>query len=46
MLDMITVGKLQPLKLIGKTISLEDSLDELVNMNTFNAVGVTVINKF
>ena len=46
MLEMIGQGKLKPEKLIGKTISLEDSLEELVNMNNFRGTGVTVINKF
>lgn len=46
MLEMIRQGKLQPQKLIGKTISLEESLAELVNMNSFTGRGVTVIDKF
>lgn len=46
MLEMIRQGKLQPQKLIGKMISLEESLQELVNMNSFSATGVTVINNF
>lgn len=46
MLEMIRQGKLQPEKLIGKTITLEDALPELVNMNSFTATGVTVIDKF
>jgi alcohol dehydrogenase len=46
MLAMIVSGKLQPEKLIGKTISLEGSLDELVNMNSFASTGVTVIDRF
>lgn len=46
MLEMIRKGKLQPEKLIGKTISLEESLEELVNMNNFTATGVTVIDRF
>ena len=46
MLDMIRQGKLQPNKLIGKTISLEDSIAELVNMNNFSGMGVSVIDKF
>ena len=46
MLEMIRQGKLQPEKLIGKTISLEDALPELVNMNNFTATGVTVIDRF
>jgi alcohol dehydrogenase len=46
MLKMISSGKLQPQKLIGKTISLEEALQELVNMNNFTATGVTVIDRF
>ncbi len=43
LLEMIEQGKLQPQKLIGKTVSLEDSLTELVDMNMFASNGVTVI---
>ncbi|MGC2237608.1 MAG: zinc-dependent alcohol dehydrogenase family protein [Pyrinomonadaceae bacterium] len=46
MLEMIRQGKLQPQKLIGKTISLEDALQELVDMNNFTGTGVTVIDRF
>jgi alcohol dehydrogenase len=46
MLAMITSDKLQPQKLIGKTISLEESLQELVDMNSFASAGVTVIDRF
>ena len=46
MLEMIRQGKLQPNKLIGKTISLEESVEELINMNNFNEIGVTVIDRF
>lgn len=45
-LEMIRVGKLHPEKLIGKTISLEESLEALVNMDSFPGAGVTVINRF
>lgn len=45
MLEMIRNGKLQPEKLIGKTVSLEEALNELVNMREYNGVGITVINK-
>lgn len=41
--DLIAKGKLHPENLIGKIISLEDSIDELVNMNSFSGTGVTVI---
>ena len=33
-------------KLIGKTISLDGSPEELSNMNNFSGTGVTVINEF
>mgnify|MGYP003381211046 CR=1 FL=1 len=46
MLEMIRVGRLEPQKLIGKTISLEDSITELVDMNSFAGTGVTVIDGF
>ncbi|UCF06557.1 MAG: zinc-dependent alcohol dehydrogenase family protein [bacterium] len=46
LLDMIQAGKLLPQKLIGKTIRLEESLEELVNMDSFSGIGVTVINEF
>jgi alcohol dehydrogenase len=46
LLAMIQAGKLSPQKLVGKRISLEESLDELVNMDSFAAIGVTVIDKF
>ncbi|HRH44249.1 MAG TPA: zinc-dependent alcohol dehydrogenase family protein [Pyrinomonadaceae bacterium] len=46
MLEMIRQGKLKPEKLIGKTISLEESIEELVNMNSFNGTGVMVIDRF
>jgi alcohol dehydrogenase len=45
-LAMIKSKKLCPEKLIGKTISLEESIEELVNMNKFAGTGVAVINKF
>ena len=46
MFEMISDGRLQPEKLIGKTISLEESMGELVNMNSFSGTGVTVIERF
>jgi alcohol dehydrogenase len=46
MLAMIQSGKLSPEKLIGKTISLEQSIDALMNMDKFEATGVTVATKF
>jgi len=46
LLSMIRAGKLSPEKLIGKRISLEESLDELVNMDSFSGTGITVIDRF
>ncbi len=46
MMGMIGEGKLEPEKLVGEKISLEDSLAALVRMDQFNNVGVMVINKF
>ena len=46
MLLMIENGKLQPEKLIGRTISLENAATKLPLMNTFEGTGVTVINSF
>ncbi len=46
LLAMIKAGRLFPEKLITKTISLEESLEELVAMDDFKGTGVTVINRF
>ncbi len=46
MLELIRIGKLQPQKLIGKTVSFEESMNELTNMDNFDSTGVTVIDRF
>ena len=46
MLEMIRVGKMQPQKLIGKTIDLDAAPNCLANLNEFNSIGVTVIDSF
>jgi len=46
MMAMIENEKLKPEKLLGKLISLEDSLTALMSMDEFNAAGVNVINRF
>lgn len=46
MLDMVRTGKLQPERLIGKEISLGESVDALMNMDRFEGAGVTVITDF
>ncbi len=43
---MIKAGKLSPEKLIGRTITLEQSIDALVKMDKFEGVGVTVVTEF
>ncbi len=46
MLRMIENEILQPELLLGKTINLEQSIDELMNMNNFQSSGITVIDQF
>jgi alcohol dehydrogenase len=46
MLAMITEGALQPHKLIGRTIGLDEAAEALVNMDRFDEVGVAVIDEF
>ncbi len=45
MLDMILSGDLQPQKLVGETISLEETPAKLINTDSFNGSGVTVIDR-
>jgi len=44
--EMIRSGKLNPARLVGKTVTLEESLDDLVNMDRFQGIGISVINQF
>ena len=51
MLEMIRTGQLQPAKLLGRTISLEESVTALPDIDKVNvdgraSLGVTVINSF
>ena len=46
MLDLINNGILQPQKMIGKKVSLEAGVLELIEMNDFKNIGVTVIDRF
>ena len=46
MLAMIKTGQLRPDRLIGRTVSLAESIDILVSMDKFTETGVTVINEF
>jgi len=43
---MIEAGKLTPEKLIGRTITMDQSIDALVNMDKFEVAGVTVVTEF
>ncbi|HEY3365899.1 MAG TPA: zinc-dependent alcohol dehydrogenase family protein [Symbiobacteriaceae bacterium] len=43
---MLTAGKLAPEKLVGQTISLEQSVEALMNMDRFDGIGVKVITSF
>jgi len=44
--EIIRSGKLNPEKLVGKLISLEDVPQELACMDKFDGIGVTMIDKF
>jgi hypothetical protein len=46
MLEMITTGKLQPGKLISKTVTLEESLAVLESLVEYSTTGVIVIDRF
>jgi len=46
MLSMIQRGKLQPQLLVDKSVSLEESIDVLIHMDTFKNVGMVVIDSF
>lgn len=46
MFELIRSGKLQPQKLLGQTISLEQSIKAMMNVDKSNTVGVTVVNEF
>jgi alcohol dehydrogenase len=46
MMPMILSGKLRPELLIGKEISLEESIDALMAMDEFQGTGTTVVTTF
>ncbi len=41
---LIEEGNLQPEKLVGKLVNLDQGVEELINMNSFTTKGITVIN--
>lgn len=46
MLQSIESGQLDPAKLVGERLNLEEACDRLTTMNDFNNVGATVIDRF
>jgi alcohol dehydrogenase len=46
MLEMIRTGQLQPGNLLGRTISLDEAVTALPNMDRDASLGVTVISSF
>jgi len=45
MLAMIASGRLAPARLVGRTITLERSIEALTTMDRFEGVGVTVVTE-
>ena len=43
---MIAAGKLQPQKLVGRTLSLDEAPAALMAMDRFEGVGIGVITRF
>jgi alcohol dehydrogenase len=46
MFEMIRAGKLQPRRLVQKTIALDEAPAELAAMGEFRGLGVTVVDRF
>ena len=46
MLGMIESGSLRPERLIGTRLTLEESIEALIDMNLFGGIGVQVIDRF
>ena len=44
MWEMIKTGKLNPKQLLGKSITLEEAIPELMNMDKFDYTGITIID--
>lgn len=45
MMEMIRAGKLQPERLVGRTVGLEELIERLVTMETATDTGVTVADR-
>jgi len=46
LLALIETGRLQPQKMVGRTISLDEAPEALARMDQFQGVGVTVMDSF
>ncbi len=46
LLDMIRTGKIQPERMIGRLLNLEEGARELMAMDNFGQTGIMVINRF
>ena len=46
LLNLVDAGKLAPEKLIRRRINLEESIEVLTSMDSFDTIGVTVITSF
>ncbi len=46
LLELIASGRLQPQRLLSKTVTLEEGMRELMAMNDFRHPGVVVIDRF
>jgi alcohol dehydrogenase len=46
LIDLISQGKLDPRRLVGQTISLQQAGAALAGMGQFTGTGVTVIDRF
>lgn len=46
MLELVNTGKLAPSRLVGAQISLDESINVLMEMDNFQSVGATVISRF
>lgn len=46
MLDMVRHGKMDPARLVGSEISLAESIRALMEMDSFQGVGATVVTSF
>ena len=44
--EMIAAGKLNPSRLIGRRVTLEEGMQELITMDQFKGIGIAVIDKF